>query len=103
MTISVSTSFENAKVITSLDGMMNVIDSVNTVVTASDEFTGYIETGSAYIKLGPPDPSQFIDYSNITEQMITEWVTLKQQYVDLVNVVTTNLQARLQPTVEDKP
>ena len=103
MTILVNTSFENAKVILSLDGMLNVIDSVNTVVVVSDEDTGYIETGSDYIKLGPPDPSQFTDYNSVTKDMITEWVTPKQQYADLVARVTANLQTRLQPVIEDKP
>lgn len=103
MAILTTTTFTNAKVILSLDGMMNVIESVNTVVEVVDEDTGYLESGSAYIKLGPPDPSQFTDYNSVTEQMVSDWVTPKQQYIDLVALLTNNLTQRLQPVIEDMP
>lgn len=57
------------------DGQLkNVVVGINWICVASDS-SGGTATASGTVKLGKPNPAEFVPYSEITQDMAYQWVS----------------------------
>jgi hypothetical protein len=54
------------------DGLPNVVTAINWVCSGTDGFVSSSSSGT--VKLGTPNPAQFIAYADITQDMAYRWV-----------------------------
>jgi hypothetical protein len=57
----------------STDGLTNVVTAINWVCTGTDG--AYTSSESGSVKLGTPNPAEFIPYADITQEMAYMWVS----------------------------
>jgi len=55
------------------DGLTNVVTAINWVCTGSGN--GITASNSGTVKLGMPNPAEFIPYADITQEMAYAWVS----------------------------
>lgn len=56
-----------------LDGLPSVVTAINWVCTGTDGLV--TSSASGTVKLGDPNPAQFIQYADITQEMAYQWVS----------------------------
>lgn len=55
------------------DGLPSVVTAINWVCTGTDG--NITSSASGTVKLGNPNPAQFIPYADITQEMAYQWVS----------------------------
>lgn len=55
------------------NGLNNVITAINWVCTGTNNSVSSTSSGS--VKLGSPNPAQFVPYNQITQDMAFKWVS----------------------------
>lgn len=70
--ISYSWTFPTFVIVPQLDGMTNVVTGMNWVCTGTD---GSISSSySGNVMLQPPNPTNFIPYADITQELAFSWL-----------------------------
>jgi hypothetical protein len=57
----------------STDGLTNVVTAINWICTGTDG--SFTSSMSGTVKLGTPNPAEFIPYADITQEMAYAWVS----------------------------
>ena len=57
----------------SSDGLTNVVTAINWVCTGTNGLVTSSSSGT--VQLGTPNPSEFIPYADITQEMAFQWVS----------------------------
>lgn len=57
----------------SYDGLSNVVTAINWVCTGTDGLVSSANSGT--VKLGTPNPAEFVPYDQITQEMAYQWVS----------------------------
>lgn len=85
MSLVYTWSFPEFNVAPSADGLTNVVQVIHWRYTAVDG--GYSASSYGSIRLGPPNPTDFIPYSQLTEQWtinaVSAQVDVPQMEIDL--------------------
>lgn len=95
--------YTSANVIKNENGLDNVITSVYCICRGEDDVSGVFETIAESIVMDPPISSNFINFDELTEEIIESWVINKPQYLELEEKVRNGIVGRINPPIEDKP
>jgi hypothetical protein len=101
--INYEISFKDAVVINSIDGLIDVIQSFVVEVTNTDSdykqanLQKFWHTQSKKIELPAADPMNFIDFQNISPEILTGWIEniIPGQIDQMKNVLAIHYQAYL--------
>lgn len=107
MNIEWSWSFPPPIVIPSYKGYENVIKVLNYYYIGKDTVSGYSFTimGAIQMDLDSLDPSQFIQFDQLTEETIMSWVnTLGNVNIEkMQSDITKQIEIQINPPVINKP
>jgi hypothetical protein len=78
------------------DGTLNnVVETVHWTYTATDEDYSASMYGSVVV--GAPDPATFKDYSEITKEQVTEWVSAVLDVEEMETNLASQIEAQKAP------
>jgi len=77
------------------DGFQNVVVGINWVCTGTDGVNSALSSGT--VKLGSPNPAEFIPYADITQEMAASWVA------SLISTTGVETQIAIQIAALSKP
>lgn len=106
MDITYNWQYNNIQVIVQSGTLSNVVISTQWVRSAASSDGVYQTFTQGEVGFLPPNPSDFIDFQNLTKDEMTSWVVgiLGQSYVDGVDAtMAAQLEAQANPTVVIKP
>ena len=76
-------SFPQFIVNPSIDGLTNVVTAINWVCTGTNGLVASSSSGT--VNLGLPNPAEFVQYADITQEMAYQWVS---QFISMSGVET---------------
>lgn len=80
------------------DGLQNVVTAINWVCVGTD---GYVSSSnSGTVKLGSPNPAEFVPYSEITQEMAMQWVSERISIVGVQDMIAAQIAEISKPPVQ---
>lgn len=79
-------------------GLQDVVVGINWVCTGS--YGSYNAASSGTVKLGTPNPAQFIPYADITQEMAYQWVSDSISMPGVEAEIARQIAALSQPVVQ---
>ena len=78
--------------------LQNVVVGINWVCTGTDGTVTSSMSGS--VKLGSPNPAQFVPYADITQAMAYEWVSGQISMTGVQNQIAAQIASLSQPILQ---
>lgn len=94
-------TIQNMQVKPAVNGLTNVVETIMYRVTDTVTVNGesHEVVGGGVAHLTDPNPAEFTPYESLTEATVVAWVEANQNIDELVERLTQNLEARLNPPV----
>lgn len=100
MTITYTTTVVSLPTAKSLDGLTDVVTSVNTLVTATDGT--YIAQSAASTPVDSPDPTDFTPFADLTEEQVLSWIP-DPASPEVMAALTENVEGQANPPISTLP
>jgi hypothetical protein len=78
--------------------LQNVVVGINWVCTGTDGIVTSSSSGT--VKLGNPNPAQFIPYANITQEMAYQWVSQGINMPEVEVQIARQIAALSKPVIQ---
>lgn len=101
--INITRTYSSATVKKQEGSLNDVVTAVYCICRGEDTETGVFDTVGESIVMDPPVESNFIDFSQLTSEIVDSWVINKQQYIELEDKVKNGILAKINTIYEDKP
>jgi len=80
------------------DGLPNVVTAINWVCTGTNG--AVTSSASGTIKLGSPNPAEFVPYADITQEMAYTWVAGRISMSGVENQIAQQINALSNPPIQ---
>ena len=87
----------------SLDGLTDVVTSVQFSYTGTDSDSGFSGVFQGAIPVGAPDAAGFVPLADLTEAEVIAWIQPIYPIDHPNEVVTNDIQNQIAPTNDDAP
>ena len=82
------------------DGLTNVVTAINWICTGSGN--GITASNSGTVKLGTPNPAEFIPYADITQDMAYMWVSQNISMPSVEKAIAQQIENLSQPVAQSQ-
>lgn len=80
------------------DGLPNVVTAINWVCTGTDG--NVTSSSSGTVKLGNPNPAEFVPYNQITQEMAYQWVSQGLNTTGVENGIAAQIALISKPQIQ---